>query len=209
MLKCESCGEEFVKRGSRGRVPRFCGQTCRKRASRRRASLAARGTDLQVANEPWSALVAATPGRWTRADVFGDDTKGKRPKQVNGRWASSTNPATWSNFDDVQTGPGVGFGVMVGSGVGVCDLDACFTEGGELSDWARGVLATITEPVLFVERSVSGRGLHVFIEAEEGPGSRVQVPGGGGVERYSKSRFIRTTLDAFTLPQLVGAHPLI
>ena len=187
MLKCESCGEEFGRRGARGRVPRFCSGRCRVRAHR--------------AGGP-SALKARTVGRWVRA-------AGKRPLQVSGRWASSTNPGTWSSFDDVQVGPGDGFGVMLGGGVGVYDLDSCFTEGGELSDWARGVLVGITEPVLFVERSVSGRGLHVFIEAEEGPGSRVSVPGGGGVERYSKSRFIRTTLEAFTLPQLVGAHPLI
>ena len=33
-IECESCGREFERRGSRGRVPRFCGQRCRKRASR-------------------------------------------------------------------------------------------------------------------------------------------------------------------------------
>ena len=33
-IECESCGRGFERRGSRGRVPRFCGQRCRKRASR-------------------------------------------------------------------------------------------------------------------------------------------------------------------------------
>lgn len=180
---CESCGREFVKRGSRGRVPRFCGQTCRKRASR-----AARGTDLQVAHEPWLALVVATRGRWVRA---GGPT-GKRPMQVNGRWASSTNPATWSDFDEVLDGPGTGFGVIVGNGVGVYDLDGALTESGDIKPWAREVLAGIHEPVLFSEVSVSGRGVHVFVEAEERRGSK-----GGGVEFYSRDRFIRTTLQPF------------
>lgn len=176
---CESCGREFVKRGSRGRVPRFCGQTCRKRASR-------------AAREPWSELVAATPGRWTRADMFGNDTKGKRPKQVNGRWASSTDSSTWSNFDDVQTGPGVGFGVMVGNGVGVHDLDGALTESGDVEPWAQEVLAGIQEPVLFTEVSVSGRGVHVFVKAGERRGSN-----SAGVEFYSRDRFVRTTLQPF------------
>lgn len=114
--------------------------------------------------------------------------------QVNGRWASSTNPATWSNFDEVQTGPGVGFGVMVGNGVGVYDLDGALTESGDVEPWAREVLAGIHEPVLFAEVSVSGRGVHVFVKAGERRGSR-----SAGVEFYSRDRFIRTTLQPFDM----------
>lgn len=184
-----------MKRGSRGRVPRFCGQTCRKRASR-----AARGTDVQVANEPWSALVAATRGRWVRA---GGPT-GKRPMQVNGRWASSTNPATWSDFDEVLDGPGTGFGVMMGAqpgesvGVGVYDLDGVLDEAGNLAPWAREALNRIEEPILFAEVSVSGRGVHVFVEAVEGPGTKPRA-GEVGPEFYSRDRFIRTTLQPFDM----------
>lgn len=114
--------------------------------------------------------------RWVRAD-------GKRPIRVDGRPASSTDPSTWSTFTDVQSGAGDGFGVMLGGGLGCWDLDDCFVDD-RLASWAQRILDD-ADP-LFVERSVSGRGLHIFVEAEEGPGSRR-----GNVEFYSCSRFIR------------------
>ena len=71
---------------------------------------------------------------------------------------------------------------MLGSGLGCYDLD-------HITDAdAAEFIASIPEPVLFAERSVSGHGVHVFIEAPEGPGSRR-----GGVERYTRARFIRVT----------------
>lgn len=113
---------------------------------------------------------------------------------VTGRSASSTDPSTWSTFAEVQaSSAGDGFGVMLGGGLGCHDLDHAL-EGGELKQWARVVLDSITEPVLFAEVSVSGEGLHVFVEAPEGTGHKRQV-GDGGHEFYSRGRFIRVTLD--------------
>ncbi len=71
---------------------------------------------------------------------------------------------------------------MLGGGLGCYDLDH-FTD-----EQARAFIATIPEPVLFVERSMSGTGIHVFIKAPEGPGRRRD-----GIERYTRARFIRTT----------------
>lgn len=110
--------------------------------------------------------------------------------------ASSTDPATWSSFAAVQKGVGDGLGVMLGGGLGCYDLDGALDECGALKWWARTVLEGIREPVVFSEVSVSGRGLHVFVEAPERSGSRRSV-GDGAVERYSRSRFIRTTGAAF------------
>ena len=107
----------------------------------------------------------------------------------SGAPASSTNPATWSSFDEVQSGAGDGFGVMLGGGLGCYDLDNAL-EGGVLKLWAREVVAAISEPILYVERSVSGRGLHVFVELAEQRGTRRSV-GDGAVEKYSYGRFIR------------------
>jgi primase-polymerase (primpol)-like protein len=113
---------------------------------------------------------------WVRA-------AGKRPVRVDGRPASSTRPDTWAGFADVLASTaGDGFGIMLGGGLGCYDFD-------HVSDAeARALVASIPEPVVFAERSVSGRGVHVFVLADEGPGTRR-----GNVERYTRGRFVRVT----------------
>lgn len=120
--------------------------------------------------------------RWVRAD-------GKRPITPTGSPASSTRSSTWSSFSEVQRGAGDGFGVMLGGGLGCYDLDNAL-EGGVLKPWARSVVDAIAEPIVYVERSVSGRGLHVFVEVAEARGIRRSL-GDGSVEKYSYGRFIR------------------
>lgn len=121
--------------------------------------------------------------RWARA-------AGKRPIQIDGTAASSTNPATWSAYSKVlKSRAGDGFGFMLGDGIGCYDLDNAL-EGGVLKPWAREVIKAIAEPIIYVESSVSGRGLHVFIELAERKGTRRAV-GDGSVEKYSYGRFIR------------------
>ncbi len=129
---------------------------------------------------------AMTAGRrWVRAD-------GKRPIRPSGHPASSTDPRTWSTYAQVRTGAGDGFGVMLGSGLGCYDLDHV------TDDRARAFAATILEPILFTERSMSGTGVHMFVEAPEGPGWKRTLDG-LSVERYTRARFIRMTLDRMTL----------
>jgi len=117
---------------------------------------------------------------WARAD-------GKRPIRVDGRPASSTDRSSWASFAEVKRAKaGDGFGVMLGDGLGCYDVD-------HVSDAAaRDFIASIPEPIVYVERSMSGDGVHVFVEADEGPGTR-----GSGVERYTRARFIRVTGDRF------------
>lgn len=127
--------------------------------------------------------------RWTRA-------VGKRPFRVDGRWASSTKAWTWADFESVQSGFGDGFGVMLGDGLACLDLDDCFLADGALTDWAAEAIGTVTDP-LWVERSVSGGGLHVFFESPARPASKSGMPGGGSIEFYYESRFILVTGDAY------------
>lgn len=112
---------------------------------------------------------------WVRAD-------GKRPIQVDGFPASSTDPDTWAGFAQVQRGAGDGFGIMLGGGLGCYDFDD------KSDEFVRDYVSGIPEPVVFAERSMSGRGVHVFVLADEGRGWKRD-----GVERYSRARFIRTT----------------
>lgn len=106
---------------------------------------------------------------------------------VDGSPASSTDPGTWAKFRDVQVGSGDGFGFMLGGGIGCYDLDRCVKDG-VIELWASKFVFGLPEPVLFTEVSVSGTGLHVFMEAPEVEGTRL-----GNVERYTRARFIRCT----------------
>lgn len=115
--------------------------------------------------------------------------EGKRPIMPDGSPASSTDAGTWSPFTAVRDGAGDGYGYMLGGGVGCYDLDHAL-DGGVLKSWAREFVSAVPEPILYVERSVSGEGLHVFVEAVECRGSRRPV-GDGCVERYTRARFIR------------------
>ncbi len=144
-------------------------------------------TRCRVAAHRASKLPVEMSGRrWVRAD-------GKRPITTSGRPASSTNPSTWSTLADARSSDvGDGFGVMLGGGLGCYDLDHV------TDDEVAAFLARVTEPVLLVERSVSGEGAHIFIAAEEASGWRRTVAG-IHVERYSRARFIRTTLERMPL----------
>lgn len=111
---------------------------------------------------------------------------GKRPVQPCGRPASSTDSGTWSSFAEVRSGAGDGFGIILGGGLGCYDLDDVTDE------QVREFVATVSEPIVFVERSVSGKGAHVFIESPPGWGWQREIDG-VHVERYSQARFIRVT----------------
>ena len=174
-LICEQCGGYFESMGARGRTPRFCSAACKQKSYRARRAGVKR-------------LQALSVERWVRAD-------GKRPVMVDGSSASSTNPDTWASFAEVQkSNAGDGFGVVLdGSGLGCYDFDNCF-DGGVLKSSVRELIAGIAYPIVYVERSVSGNGLHVFVEAEKQRGFRRD-----GVEFYTWGRFIRMTLDSFKL----------
>ena len=169
-LVCEQCCKSFTANGSRGRTPRFCGARCRKRASRARQVLPASMTSMR---------------RWVRAD-------GKRPIRVDGSPASSTDPSTWASYSDVlRSTAGDGYGIMLGGGLGCYDIDHCLVDG-VIEPWAREALDSIPESVVFTEVSKSGTGVHVFVRADESPGTRR-----GNVERYTRARFIRVTGNVY------------
>lgn len=120
--------------------------------------------------------------------------RGKRPVTTAGRAASSTDPATWGSYDDVAaSSAGDGLGVMLGGGLACWDLDHCLADG-ELTAEARAIVDAIGAPILFVEVSVSGEGLHIFTAETE---SRSSQGAWGG--HYTHSRFIRTTGERFGL----------
>jgi primase-polymerase (primpol)-like protein len=123
--------------------------------------------------------------RWVRFDAT------KRPLQVNGTAASSTNPATWTSHAEAMAstaGVGAGF-VLNGDGIVCVDLDHC-VRGAQLEPWAAEILADC--PATFIERSVSGAGLHVWGLGQVRRGRRVQIDD-GGLELYGDKRYIAVT----------------
>ena len=173
ILSCKWCEASFEALGARGRTPTFCSAACKQKSYRAR-------------RQRIEKLKALAPNRWVRA-------KGKRPVMVDGSPASSTNPATWTSWDAVQESrAGDGFGVMLGDGLACIDLDHCFDDAGELLPWASSAIKSV-QPV-FIERSLSGDGVHVFHEQEPVKYRRDGF-GDGQVEWFSHSRFIRCTFE--------------
>ena len=164
----------FDATNRRGVTPMYCSNSCKQKAYRARKRRSVFGLDGFKDQR-----------RWVRA-------VGKRPIMPDGSPASSTDSSTWSTFGEVWSSTvGDGFGVMLGGGLGCIDIDDCL-DGDRVAPWAREYIAGITDEVVFVERSVSGRGLHLFFRAPvEGKGEA------RGVERYTCKRFIRTTFDEF------------
>lgn len=161
--RCERC-DGLTRVGGRGQPQRYCSNACKQAAYRDRALPA------ELRNRR----------QWVRAS-------GKVPVTVAGFMASSTRPDTWSTYAEaMRSTAGDGLGIMLGDGLGCYDLDHV------TDDEARIFLAEIPERAIFVERSMSGRGVHVFIEAPESPGWKRTI-GGLSVERYTRWRFIRMT----------------
>jgi primase-polymerase (primpol)-like protein len=165
---CERCTERlpFTARAD----ARYCSTRCRVAAHRacRRVPVALRDR-----------------GRWVRRSAK------KIPMMPSGKFASSTNPTTWSTLEDAgasQRGTGLGF-VLNGDGIVCLDLDHCL-EDGELAAWARPIIEAL--PSTWIEISPSGDGLHVWGlgDAETG---RVLPVDGGKVEIYSQGRYITVT----------------
>jgi primase-polymerase (primpol)-like protein len=130
-------------------------------------------------------MVTAT--RWVRHDSR------KRPlSAVDGRMADWQLPSSWTTYEGAKRSPhGVGIGFVLGAGIGCWDLDHCITDG-VLDSWAAEVIAGIEAP-LWVERSMSGDGVHIFVRSEEAPA--VKIRDGRNIEFYAQGRYIAVTED--------------
>ncbi|MET7752320.1 MULTISPECIES: hypothetical protein [Actinomycetes] len=81
---------------------------------------------------------------------------------------------------------------MLGDGLACWDLDGVLDDEGRLHPEAAAVLDQVGKRALWVERSLSGRGLHVFVRGDAEP-ARV----GERVSYYSWGRFIAVTGDRY------------
>lgn len=108
--------------------------------------------------------------------------------------ASSTNPATWSSFEEAVGAVMVGAYDYIGfvfndNGIVGIDIDDGYTPEGDLTQLAHDILHHCGS---YTERSRSGRGFHLFVRGD--------VPFKGknnlaGVEVYKTARFFIMTGD--------------
>jgi hypothetical protein len=127
----------------------------------------------------------------------------KVPYQASGRRADSTEPTTWTTFEEVlstwrgkQRYAGIGFVFSNSDPFCGVDLDDCLGIGQNLKPWARGIVERFGDS--YQEISPSGEGLKIWVRGSlpaNLPG--VQVAGGGQVELYHHSRYFTVTGRVF------------
>jgi len=168
--ECEHCmGALPLPRRSDAR---YCSGRCRVAALRaRRKADAARIPETLTSR-----------ARWVRHSA-------KRPMRIDGKWASTTDPSTWSDFaavDRSRLGQGIGFVLAPGDDILVVDLDHA-VENGELKPWARRIVDAL--PATYMERGRSGTGLHLWFRGSVPAGRRIRR-GDVALEVYSQGRYI-------------------
>ncbi len=124
----------------------------------------------------------------------------KRPVNCNsdnGEYAESDNPETWTTFDNAlkylkeKGGTTVAYALDGKDNVSCIDLDHCYDENGQSSALAKDVLSKCGKT--YVEKSVSGNGLHIFGKTS---GMDIRTfSKDGDLEFYQKEHFIAMTGD--------------
>ena len=126
----------------------------------------------------------------------------KVPYQINGRRASSTEPATWATHRDIDTAwrkdpdryQGIGTVMSRAYRTVFIDIDHCIDPSGCYDDRAEDILSAFMDDdgnlTTFVEVSQSGTGLHLIVIGDiprSFKNSRLNV------EMYDSGRFIAMT----------------
>ena len=117
----------------------------------------------------------------------------KVPMQANVHLpASSTNPATWSSFEDAVEAVREGYYDYIGfvfndNGIVGVDIDDGFTLDGQLSPLAIDIVGVCCS---YTEKSKSGRGFHIFVKGDVTFRGKNNL---AGVEVYKTARFFIMT----------------
>ncbi|MCW9059724.1 MAG: AAA family ATPase [Gammaproteobacteria bacterium] len=149
--------------------------------------------------ERWANIPAALRDRpqWVLASA------NKHPLTADGRTASSTDPATWCDFDTAtiaaqKKGLHIGYTLHEDDPFTCIDLDVKETTPQEHIELFDRIVTSFDS---YTERSRSGKGLHVWVEGNIGSGRRCD-----GVEVYSQERFIICTGDVVS-DKPIAARP--
>jgi putative DNA primase/helicase len=145
--------------------------------------------EMKAANR-WFAFKAVPK---TKRDGTIELTKEPRQGARPDRKASSTNPATWCDFETaynaVLAGQVDGLGFALGDGWAGVDLDNAVADR-ELKPAAREIVSVFQS---YSEFSVSGTGVHILVHGEVPEGKR-----SGNIEVYGRGRYF--TVSGHALP---------
>ena len=175
-------------------------------------------------DEKEKALRTAVPDEmkarpnWVVVKTWWNAEKGKynkRPVNCNsdkGEYAESDNPETWTTFDNAlkylkeKGGTTIAYALDGKDNISCVDLDRCYDENGQPSALAKEVLSKCGKT--YVEKSVSGNGLHIFGKTN---GMDIRTfSKDGDLEFYQKEHFIAMTgdgtgysrLESFDTPEM-------
>ena len=175
-------------------------------------------------DEKEKALRAAIPDEmkarpnWVVVKTWWNADKGKynkRPVNCNsdkGEYAESDNPETWTTFDNAlkylkeKGGTTIAYALDGKDNISCIDLDRCYDENGQPSALAKEVLSKCGKT--YIEKSVSGNGLHIFGKTS---GMDIRTfSKDGDLEFYQKEHFIAMTgdgsgysrLESFDTPEM-------
>lgn len=168
-MRCARCHQSFDPSRSDAR---YCSDACRVYASRDRDRIP---LELRIQD------------RWLRYSA-----KKVPLRSDNTGTAKSTDPNTWSSFEDAAAslaGVGLGF-ALNGDGIICIDLDNAINSAGRIKPWAKEILALV--PDTYVEVSPSGKGLHIWGLGSVTLGRRWEHAD-GGVEIYGTGRYMTVT----------------
>ena len=175
-------------------------------------------------DEKEEALRAAVPDEmkerpnWVVVKTWWNAEKGKYNKRPvncnsdNGEYAESDNPETWTTFDNAlkylkeKGGTTVAYALDGKDNISCIDLDRCYDENGQPSALAKEILSKCGKT--YVEKSVSGNGLHIF--GKTGGMDIRSFSKDGDLEFYQKEHFIAMTgdgagysrLESFDTPEM-------
>ena len=129
--------------------------------------------------------------RWKLTQRDGADKPTKVPYKSDGSGlAKTTDPATWSSFEDAAKHKfGDGLGCVVKGDYAAIDLDKCrHPQTGELEAWAQSIVDEIGS---YTEISPSGRGVHIWVKGTVPSGANRR----GRVEMYDQNspRYLTVT----------------
>lgn len=188
MKTCEWCGNSIATRRTDAK---YCSGAHRVAAHRQQQRNGGIPTQLTKSD------------RWLRwKPIKRNGTTTKMPITLTGQPASSSDPETWSSWNDAKNSAlGAGLGYVLGDGVGCIDLDKCY-DGKSLTPEAQAFIEQ--HPNSYIEISPSGNGLHIWGLRDEQPGTR-RVIDGLHIETYSAGRYITVTGNVY---QHGGLHNL-